>query len=85
MRHRKPGAKLAIGRFERAPAADDEEPEIGAVEAIAQPRAGFHDDLRADAGGIAHRDGQMSFRHVCSLKGFRAKWKPVGVTKMCKN
>ena len=40
--------------------------QIAAGQTIAQPGTRLDDDLRADAGRIAHRDRQMSFGHYFS-------------------
>src|SRR6185312_15217982 len=66
LRHIEPRCELSVGLIEGAPAADDQEFEITARQTIAKPDAGLDDDLRADAGRIAHRDRQMSVGHYFS-------------------
>ena len=60
-------AELLLREPERRAAADDGEAQVAGPEPVLQPSRRLDDDLRADAGGIAHGDCQMPLSCLASF------------------
>src|SRR6202000_1805459 len=65
-RHVEVRADLTVGLIECPATPDNQKLEVAARQTLAQTCTRLDDDLWSDAGGITHRDCQMSFGHYFS-------------------